>query len=76
VQTPPQSLPQSQEAAQLVQNDPAVQQAVQDNPASNEPIIITPRSVRAGNPKSAGKKHEYGTGYSGGNGNGPLIYNP
>ena len=51
---------------------------VQDEPAQSEPIIITPRTVRAGNVQSGGNRgqHEYGAGYSGGNGNGPLIYNP
>jgi hypothetical protein len=48
----------------------------------NEPIIITPRSVSAGNNNSKSKRRSqsqwtYGVpGMTGGNGNGPLIYNP
>jgi hypothetical protein len=77
----PQIRQQAQEAARQIQNDPAVQQLVQDNPQLNEPIIIMPRSVRAGNTgsgSSSGRRgqHRYGAGYSGGNGQGPLIYNP
>ena len=69
-------IPQIRQAAQQAVNDPAVQQIVQENPQLNEPIIITPRSVRAGNASSGGNRNSYGAGYSGGNGNGPLIYNP
>ena len=67
-----------------------VEQAVQQLPqpmqeALNEPIIITPQSVNAGNSNSNGSKSKrrsrskwtYGVpGMTGGNGNGPLIYNP
>ena len=64
-----------------------VEQAVQQLPqpmqeALNEPIIITPRSVSAGNNNSKSKRRSkskwtYGVpGMTGGNGNGPLIYNP
>ena len=71
-------IPQIQQAAQQALNDPAVQQIVQENPQLNEPIIITPRSVRAGNASSGSSRsrNSYGAGYSGGNGDGPLIYNP
>ena len=71
-------IPQVQQAAQQALNDPAVQQIVQENPQLNEPIIITPRSVRAGNASSGSSRsrNSYGAGYSGGNGDGPLIYNP
>ena len=64
-----------------------IEQAVQELPqpmqeALNEPIIITPRSVSAGNNNSKSKRRSqsqwtYGVpGMTGGNGNGPLIYNP
>ena len=65
-----------------------VEQAVQQLPqpmqeALNEPIIITPRSVSAGNGSGSKSKHRskskwtYGVpGMTGGEGNGPLIYNP
>ena len=80
----PQIQQAAQQAAQQIQNDPAVQQIVQDYPELNEPIIIMPRSVGNGNYSSGGsrngnrnnRQHQYGDGYSGGNGNGPLIYNP
>ena len=65
-----------------------VEQAVQELPQPmqemlNEPIIITPQSVNTGNSKSSKSKRSskskwtYGVpGMTGGNGNGPLIYNP
>ena len=65
-----------------------VEQAVQQLPqpmqeALNEPIIITPQSVNPGNSKSSKSKRSskskwtYGVpGMTGGEGNGPLIYNP
>ena len=65
-----------------------VEEAVQQLPqpmqeALNEPIIITPQSVNTGNSKSSKSKRSskskwtYGVpGMTGGNGNGPLIYNP
>ena len=65
-----------------------VEQAVQELPqpmqkALNEPIIITPQSVNAGNSNSSKSKRRskskwtYGVPcMTGGNGNGPLIYNP
>ena len=65
-----------------------VEQAVQQLPQPmqemlNEPIIITPQSVNTGNSKSSKSKRSskskwtYGVpGMTGGNGNGPLIYNP
>ena len=73
-------IPQIQQAAQQAMNDPALQQLLQDYPQLNEPIIIPPRSVRAGN-ASQGRgqsrsRNSYGAGYTGGNGIGPLIYNP
>jgi len=69
--------PQIQQAAQHLQKEP-LPQAAQDAAQSQGPIIITPRSVRAGNTSSGGRqpRSSYGAGYSGGNGNGPLIYNP
>ena len=67
-----------------------VEQAVQQLPqpmqeALNEPIIITPQSVNAGNSNGSKSKRRsnskskwtYGVpGMTGGDGNGPLIYNP
>ena len=69
-----------------------VEQAVQELPqpmqeALNEPIIITPQSINAGNSNSSKSRSKskrrsrtqwtYGVpGMTGGNGNGPLIYNP
>ena len=61
-----------------------VEQAVQELPQPvqetlNEPIIITPRSVSAGNNSKSKRRSQwtYGVpGMTGGNGNGPLIYNP
>ena len=65
-----------------------VEEAVQQLPqpmqeALNEPIIIMPRSVNAGNSNSSKSKRRsksqwtYGVpGMTGGEGNGPLIYNP
>jgi len=67
-----------------------VEEAVQQLPqpmqeALNEPIIITPQSVNAGNSNSSKSKRRskskskwtYGVpGMTGGEGNGPLIYNP
>ncbi len=61
-----------------------VEQAVQQMPQPvqemlNEPIIITPQSVNTGN-KTKSKRRSKWTydvpGMTGGNGNGPLIYNP
>jgi len=63
-----------------------VEQAVQQLPqpmqeALNEPIIITPQSVNSGNGNGSKSKRRskwtYGVpGMTGGEGNGPLIYNP
>ena len=63
-----------------------VEQAVQQLPepmqeALNEPIIITPQSVNPGNSNDSKSKRRskwtYGVpGMTGGEGNGPLIYNP
>ena len=74
-QTAQQIAPQVRQAAQQLQNDPSVQQIVQENPQLNEPIIIMPSSVRSVK-ASSGRSNSYGAGYSGGNGSGPLIYNP
>ena len=70
--------PVSQQVEQAVQQLP---QPVQE--ALNEPIIITPQSVNAGNGNSKSSKSKrsskwtYGIpGMTGGEGNGPLIYNP
>ena len=71
-------LPQiEQQAAEQLQKEP-LPQAAQDAAQAQGPIIITPRSVRAGNTSAGGRqpRNSYGAGYSGGNGNGPLIYNP
>ena len=65
-----------------------VEQAVQQLPQQmqdvlNEPIIITPQSVNSGNSNGSKSKRRskskwtYGVpGMTGGEGNGPLIYNP
>ena len=67
-----------------------VEEAVQQLPqpmqeALNEPIIITPQSVNTGNSNGSKSKRRskskskwtYGVpGMTGGEGNGPLIYNP
>ena len=70
--------PVSQQVEEAVQQLP---QPVQE--ALNEPIIITPQSVNAGNGNSKSSKSKrsskwtYGIpGMTGGEGNGPLIYNP
>ena len=82
------SAEQIQEMARQLQGPVTqqVEQAVQQLPqpmqeALNEPIIITPQSVNAGNGNSSKSKRRskwtYGVpGMTGGNGNGPLIYNP
>ncbi len=70
------AVPQTKPVAQPLKNEPAVPQIVQEPPKQNDPIVITPRSVRAGNASPGGNQNGYGAGYSGGNGNGPLIYNP
>ena len=92
----PQIQQQTEQAARQVepmipQIRQAAQQAVQQGqdaaalnaPEQNEPIVITPRSVRAGNASNSNgsgrrnnNRSSYGAGYSGGNGQGPLIYNP
>ena len=61
-----------------------VEEAVQQLPqpvleTQNEPIIITPQSVNAGNGSKSKRRSKwtYGVpGMTGGEGNGPLIYNP
>ncbi len=57
-----------------------VQQLPQPVPeAQNEPIIITPQSVNTGNGSNSKRRSKwtYGVpGMTGGDGNGPLIYNP
>ena len=83
------SADQIQEMARQLQGPVSqqVEEAVQQLPqpmqeALNEPIIITPRSVSAGNNNSKSKRRSqskwtYGVpGMTGGEGNGPLIYNP
>ena len=84
------SAEQIQEMARQLQGPVTqqVEQAVQQLPqpmqeALNEPIIITPQSVNPGNSKSSKSKRSskskwtYGVpGMTGGEGNGPLIYNP
>ena len=70
--------PVTQQVEQAVQQLP---QQMQD--ALNEPIIITPQSVNSGNSNGSKSKRRskskwtYGVpGMTGGNGDGPLIYNP
>ena len=66
--------PVTQQIEQAVQKLP---QPVQET--LTEPIIITPRSVSAGNNSKSKRRSQwtYGVpGMTGGNGNGPLIYNP
>ena len=66
--------PVTQQVEQAVQQLP---QPVQE--ALNEPIIITPQSVNAGNGSKYKRRSKwtYGVpGMTGGEGNGPLIYNP
>ena len=84
------SAEQIQEMARQLQGPVTqqVEQAVQQLPQPmqemlNEPIIITPQSVNTGNSKSSKSKRSskskwtYGVpGMTGGEGNGPLIYNP
>ena len=61
-----------------------VEQAVQQLPQPmqemlNEPIIITPQSVNAGNGSKSKRRSKWTydiPGMTGGEGNGPLIYNP
>ena len=61
-----------------------VEQAVQQLPQPmqemlNEPIVITPQSVNTGSSSKSKRRSNwtYGVpGMTGGNGNGPLIYNP
>lgn len=66
--------PVTQQVEQAVQQLPRPMQEV-----LNEPIVITPHSMNTGN-KSKSKRSSKWTydvpGMTGGNGNGPLIYNP
>ena len=66
--------PVTQQIEQAVQQLPRPMQEV-----LNEPIVITPHSMNTGN-KSKSKRSSKWTydvpGMTGGNGNGPLIYNP
>ena len=77
---PPQSRPAEQPksvepAPQIVQETP--RKAEQPKQAqAQDPIIIMPRSVRAGNASGGGPSSRNLQGYSGGDGSGPLIYNP
>ena len=87
-----QSMPSSEQLQQMARQlqgpvTQQVEQAVQQLPQPmqeqlNEPIIILPRSVNAGNGSGSrttrsNSNSTYGIpGMSGGNGNGPLIYNP
>ena len=70
--------PVTQQVEEAVQQLPQPMQEMLD-----EPIIITPQSVNTGNNKSSKSKRSskskwtYGVpGMTGGEGNGPLIYNP
>jgi hypothetical protein len=73
-QTQP-DVPRTQPAAQQIRNEAAPTVVQEAAPQAQEPIVITPRSVRAGN-RSSGRSSSNLPGYTGGNGNGPLIYNP
>ena len=78
---PPQSRPTEQpkpaEGPQVVQAAPQKQPPEQPKQAqTQDPIIIMPRSVRAGNTSGGGSSNRNLPGYSGGDGTGPLIYNP
>ena len=66
----------AQQAAQQIRNEPAVQQIIQENPQIDRPIIITPQSSRNGNASRRRGTYHDTPGYSGGDGSGPLIYNP
>lgn len=77
----PQDNPQPQSHPTAAQQKPAEPepQVVQEAPKQaqvQDPIIITPRSVRAGNTSSGRSPYRDVPGYSGGDGSGPLIYNP
>ena len=77
---PPQSRPAEQpkpaEGPQVVQQTTKNPAPEQPKPAQAQaPIIIMPKSVSNGN-SSRGNTYRDTTGYTGGNGNGPLIYNP
>ena len=86
-----QNMPSAEEIQEMARQlqGPVTQQieeAVQQLPqpmqeALNEPIIITPQSVNAGNGSKSKRRSKskwtYGVpGMTGGEGNGPLIYNP
>ena len=85
-----QNMPSSEQIQQMARQlqgpvTQQVEQAVQQLPQPmqeklNEPIIILPRSVNAGNGSRTTRSNSNSTygipGMSGGNGNGPLIYNP
>ena len=65
--------PQVEQPVQVQQLPQPIQET------SNEPIIIMPRSVNAGNGSQSKRRSNwtYGVpGMTGGEGNGPLIYNP
>jgi hypothetical protein len=85
VQTIP-STKQNQETPRQLQ-EPVVQQVEQPvkqlpqpvQETQNEPIIIMPQSVNAGNDSRSKRRSKWTydiPGMTGGNGNGPLIYNP
>ena len=85
-----QSMPSAEQIQQMARQlqgpvTQQVEQAVQQLPQPiqeklNEPIVILPRSVNAGNGSRTTRSNANSTygipGMSGGNGNGPLIYNP
>ena len=79
---PPQSRPAEQPkpvepGPQVVQETVRKQAPEQPKQAqAQDPIIIMPRSVRAGNASGGGSSNSKLPGYSGGDGSGPLIYNP
>jgi hypothetical protein len=80
------STKQKQEIPHQLQ-EPVVQQVEQPvkqlpqpvQETQNEPIIIMPQSVNAGNDSRSKRRSQWTydiPGMTGGNGNGPLIYNP
>ena len=77
-----QEMPRQLQEPVTQQIEQAVQQLPQPVPETlNEPIIIAPQSVNTGNSNNSKSKRRskwtYGIpGMTGGDGNGPLIYNP
>lgn len=69
--------PQKPVTQQVEQPVKQLPQPVQET--QNEPIIITPQSVNVGNDSRSKRRSKWTydiPGMTGGDGNGPLIYNP